>query len=464
MELITIINKGTKWKTINLTCCEDKRLSWKAKGLHTYLASRPPDWEIRTSELGTRSIDGPTALSSGMKELISTGYVFRVTKENNGKILKWGIFALPWPHTPEQAKEALAEERPDFKIKYLPRNPKKGNDDNDSETHLVENPLSGKPLPLIDKEKNLKLVSKETNGSKQNVATNDAAEEPSGSKVKIRRRPLDCYPIASQLLSYWNSLGSPLTKHSPNPENKVFKKMAKNVEWLIKNDFTAPDIIKSMETYHWLLNLEGSKLALYSYGVKVSFGEFIKFEKRTADHLKTVKTSLPLKDVRSWFEECLLSRDTLEEKWSTMVPDDYPAITKTLKQGWLESGGRIPLTIDDENIFRRLSKKAYNYFEALEGVSFIQGERYPISKVHHLFDALKIVRGVNFKEAHPTWLASDRFFEETLPIYWSKMGMRGQFDPADEPNYKVYEDPDRKMRQEYKEQKDRGDAQLGCED
>jgi len=55
----------------------DERLSWKAKGLLSYLLSLPYDWEVYTSEVVKHSTDGEKSLTSGLNELIKFGYVIR---------------------------------------------------------------------------------------------------------------------------------------------------------------------------------------------------------------------------------------------------------------------------------------------------------------------------------------------------------------------------------------------------
>lgn len=68
-------HRDNKYSSINLTAEEDKNLSWGAKGLHTYLISRPPEWEVFFSELLTRSNEGKSALRSYLQELCSNGYL-----------------------------------------------------------------------------------------------------------------------------------------------------------------------------------------------------------------------------------------------------------------------------------------------------------------------------------------------------------------------------------------------------
>ncbi|MBN1423811.1 hypothetical protein JXA88_04575 [Candidatus Fermentibacteria bacterium] len=60
---------------IDRRVAEDPTLSWKAKGLMSYLLSRPDDWQIRVADLVKRSPDGETAVRSGLRELEQRGYL-----------------------------------------------------------------------------------------------------------------------------------------------------------------------------------------------------------------------------------------------------------------------------------------------------------------------------------------------------------------------------------------------------
>ena len=66
----------------------DNRMSWKAKGLHTYFLSKPDDWVIRVSDLIKRSKDGRDAVYAGLKELRVCGYLVFIEYKYRGKFVK----------------------------------------------------------------------------------------------------------------------------------------------------------------------------------------------------------------------------------------------------------------------------------------------------------------------------------------------------------------------------------------
>ena len=76
----------------------NNKLSWKAKGILAYVLSMPDDWVFYVSELEKHSIDGETALRSGLKELEEAGYITKKqTRAKDGKIsgYEWIIHELP---------------------------------------------------------------------------------------------------------------------------------------------------------------------------------------------------------------------------------------------------------------------------------------------------------------------------------------------------------------------------------
>ncbi|GEM_PF-1847306 len=77
-----IKDKENPYVMINKQFLNDERLSWKAKGILTYLLSMPDDWQIYENELVKHSKDGITSLKSGIKELIEFGYIIREQVRN----------------------------------------------------------------------------------------------------------------------------------------------------------------------------------------------------------------------------------------------------------------------------------------------------------------------------------------------------------------------------------------------
>lgn len=69
----------------------DDRISWKARGLLSYMLSMPDDWVFYDEELIKHSKkDGTTSLKSAIKELKEFGYFKReALRDEKGKMIKW---------------------------------------------------------------------------------------------------------------------------------------------------------------------------------------------------------------------------------------------------------------------------------------------------------------------------------------------------------------------------------------
>ena len=113
------------------TCIRDINLSWKSKGLHTYLMSLPEDWKICLSDLIKRSLDGRDSVTSAIRELESRGYIQRDVQRTEKGCFKnfcYMVFESPKEQSAEKCEQSFTE------------NPK------------TDNPISDKPYsenPLL---------------------------------------------------------------------------------------------------------------------------------------------------------------------------------------------------------------------------------------------------------------------------------------------------------------------------
>ena len=63
------------YTVIDNTIWNDKKISWKAKGIFGFLWSRPDDWNFYVDEVVKHSKDGIRSLQSGLSELEKYGYL-----------------------------------------------------------------------------------------------------------------------------------------------------------------------------------------------------------------------------------------------------------------------------------------------------------------------------------------------------------------------------------------------------
>lgn len=83
---MTKINKQSKgyFTITNNQLIRDDRLSWKARGIFTYLWSMSDGWDFRVNEVSRHAKDGRDSLRAGLKELEEYGYLKRCYKQSNG--------------------------------------------------------------------------------------------------------------------------------------------------------------------------------------------------------------------------------------------------------------------------------------------------------------------------------------------------------------------------------------------
>lgn len=86
-----IIRKEKKdnFTTIDNAYLQNKKLSFKAKGIMTYILSLPDDWVIYIDQLIATSKDGEGSFRSGLDELIKAGYIKRYPIIEKGQIVAW---------------------------------------------------------------------------------------------------------------------------------------------------------------------------------------------------------------------------------------------------------------------------------------------------------------------------------------------------------------------------------------
>lgn len=81
--------KNKNYSVISNDFIRRKDLSWKAKGILTYILTLPDDWKINLNEITTHATDGEKSFRSGWKELETAGYIKRYPVRNGQRISHW---------------------------------------------------------------------------------------------------------------------------------------------------------------------------------------------------------------------------------------------------------------------------------------------------------------------------------------------------------------------------------------
>lgn len=81
-----------KYTTVDTNVLTDTLLSYKAKGIYSYLISRPDNWDYNMTNIINTSTDGRESVQAGIKELerYKNGLLKRIRSHNNyGKFAGW---------------------------------------------------------------------------------------------------------------------------------------------------------------------------------------------------------------------------------------------------------------------------------------------------------------------------------------------------------------------------------------
>jgi hypothetical protein len=129
------VSKPERYTTLSNDTLRDKRLTFAARGLLTYLLSLPDNWEVRVSHLIEQSPAGRDAVYSMLKELTSFGYVARTEKRDAaGRIVGYETIVRETPAATLKTEENQAE------IAEIP----------DTGKPDTAEPLTGEPPPKKD--------------------------------------------------------------------------------------------------------------------------------------------------------------------------------------------------------------------------------------------------------------------------------------------------------------------------
>lgn len=163
----------------------DKRLSFKAKGILSFMLSLPDDWDYSVQGLITTAKDGRDSVTSGLKELEHYGYLKREPIREKGIIKDWNyiIFEQPICESTENTHFEPDTENPKVDSEPDTENP-------DTEKPLTENPkqINTKDNKYINNNIYISSISKKSS-SKENenieIHNNEEKKEKKEKNEKI---------------------------------------------------------------------------------------------------------------------------------------------------------------------------------------------------------------------------------------------------------------------------------------
>ena len=197
---MAIIRKKQKerFSIVDNKVIEDKRLSFKARGLLIYMLSKPDDWKFYTEELAKRSNkDGISAIKSALNEIESAGYLTRKQEhKKNGQFTSQDWILTDTSTIPPQVEKPLADNQPLPNTDFKPNTDHTNKDDDDQP---VEDAFNLAQLAGINVNSglNLPVFTDYINRLGNELVcyairrTNDVAQHPSWSYLKTVLKSLE---------------------------------------------------------------------------------------------------------------------------------------------------------------------------------------------------------------------------------------------------------------------------------
>lgn len=328
-----IIADDLQHVSINTTALNDQTLSYKAKGIHAYIRTRPQGTIVTMPDLQQGSSDGIDAIRSGIKELVQAKYLYLVrVRDPKGRIDSIVYISFPAPVKMKQAqllemvKNCGNYPQRDFPDMDENRDPEKGKnrlnspqrDFPDMERHVLNYNLNYYNSPYGE--------LNTSNYNKQIGSRRVSSQYPKNESFGREQENSKNLEKAISLLEFWNSLpGTPT--HRANPTTKIYKTSIASLLKALKR-YPVKTIKSAMEAYDHLLTAPGTVIRNGEAPFRVGLDQFFRFNEYT-NQLRR-KDGHPLAQMKNWFAECVKGEAYLLGAYTKVKKDSNPNLTKIL--------------------------------------------------------------------------------------------------------------------------------------
>lgn len=102
------VGRRARYTIIDRGALNDRRLSFRARGILAYLLDKPDDWQTSAEGIASAGSEGREAVRTALNELEAAGYLARKKWRNQGRWMsEWTVYEKP------KDVKALVGTRPD---------------------------------------------------------------------------------------------------------------------------------------------------------------------------------------------------------------------------------------------------------------------------------------------------------------------------------------------------------------
>jgi len=225
----TLNKQSTGFTQINNKVLNDKKLSWKAKGVYCYIYSKPSDWQFSVKRIALDNAGGIDSTKTAIKELEQLGYLQRIRKSSGRMVYYINYDKKPLVEKPTVGKTHCG--------KISPISNKDINSNKDNNKGKIKNFADNDVFVGKEKEKEAEKKKKRDKLqaliNKQGAGYKGIEKKPIGrnaraftnrARVKKGKEPIKVDPILKMML-YWKEKYN----RALNPLNKTERRAMENL-------------------------------------------------------------------------------------------------------------------------------------------------------------------------------------------------------------------------------------------
>lgn len=261
-EIIRIQKKQHNFVMLDKGFLEDNRLSYKAKGILSYLLSKPDNWKVIIKDLIAHSSDGEKAIYSGLRELKQHGYYKKIPIRNDSgqRISYWEsvIYECPEEQQEDNKNIDTSTEKSensllaDFvQVENVHVQNRQHNNNNNSKNKISKNKSINQELPENEKVPPETETIDTIDNIKKQVSENIALENLQQNNPTKQKEIQELYAIIIEILASRKKSFRIAKEELPAPVVKeAFSRLnALHIEYVLQCLKSTTTTVKSTKAY-----------------------------------------------------------------------------------------------------------------------------------------------------------------------------------------------------------------------